>query len=545
MGIDLASKSWSDNGACVLSFDITEKKWLLRDSHCIKWPTDPMTPSRMATALVDYIRENKIAGLSLDGPQGWREPNASERDGVGRVCEYEARCPGKTGEIGTTYPGPQLGWIQFCIDVFAELKKHGGKIPTVAEGIATLQPMSSDSFWLIECFPTSIWRASGLAVLPGKDRCRRHRVALTPYQESLTACYGLPDDRTADPTHDDLQATVAALPMAGLLGGPVEPIPRGKDSWVCDDGHLVEGVIWDAKPSEKFRSPGHDTRNPIPSNSHNVKEIKQSESSNPITIDDRDEASSVFFNSGISLFEKLCNLHAEGESVGVGYAQFVEVIYSVANYSEVMGRNYATSDTRFVLELASQITEEAGGRRKISRGDVSIKAGMDTFIWPARRPHMRSDAAFLSAPYTKEEWLLLFPDGERCLLSAEQRKINAIPTLGLDLDGTITEAPKFFAAWTQSWLGRVIIITYRNDREKTIADLEHHQIRYDELVLVDRMDGKAAVIAEHGVTMYVDDQPEMLFNVPDHVSVMLFRNEGNFDFADRRWMFSDRTGKQV
>lgn len=107
------------------------------------------------------------------------------------------------------------------------------------------------------------------------------------------------------------------------------------------------------------------------------------------------------------------------------------------------------------------------------------------------------------------------------------------------LDGTITEAPKFFAAWTQSWLGRVIIITYRNDREKTIADLEHHQIRYDELVLVDRMDGKAAVIAEHGVTMYVDDQPAMLKNVPAGVSVMLFRNEGNFDFTDRRWMFSD------
>ena len=118
-------------------------------------------------------------------------------------------------------------------------------------------------------------------------------------------------------------------------------------------------------------------------------------------------------------------------------------------------------------------------------------------------------------------------------------------TLGLDLDGTISEAPKFFSAWTKSWPGRVVIITYRTDRGQAIKDLDHHEIRYDALVLVDSMDGKAAVIAEYGVTMYVDDQPEMLKNVPDYVGVMLFRNEGNFDFGDKRWMMSGQTGKIV
>lgn len=117
--------------------------------------------------------------------------------------------------------------------------------------------------------------------------------------------------------------------------------------------------------------------------------------------------------------------------------------------------------------------------------------------------------------------------------------------LGLDLDGTITDAPEFFSVWTHSWPGRVVIITYRTDREKTIRDLEEHEIRYDDLVLVDRMDGKAALIAEYGVTMYVDDQPEMLKNVPAGVNVMLFRNEGNFDFGDERWMLSRQTGKLV
>ncbi len=117
--------------------------------------------------------------------------------------------------------------------------------------------------------------------------------------------------------------------------------------------------------------------------------------------------------------------------------------------------------------------------------------------------------------------------------------------LGLDLDGVITEAAEFFSAWTHSWPGRVIVITYRRDRAKAIADLQEHKIRYDDVVLVDRFEAKAEVIAEQGVTMYIDDQPEMLKNIPPGVQVMLFRNEGNYDFDDRRWMFSGETGKQV
>ncbi|WP_417735655.1 hypothetical protein [Rosistilla oblonga] len=123
--------------------------------------------------------------------------------------------------------------------------------------------------------------------------------------------------------------------------------------------------------------------------------------------------------------------------------------------------------------------------------------------------------------------------------------MNKCTTLGLDLDGCITEAPEFFSAWTHSWPGRVIIITYRQDREKAISDLEQRRIRYDDVVLVDRFDAKAEVIAEFGVSLYVDDQPEMLKNVPAGVNVMLFRNEGNFDFADQRWMLSKETGKLV
>lgn len=119
------------------------------------------------------------------------------------------------------------------------------------------------------------------------------------------------------------------------------------------------------------------------------------------------------------------------------------------------------------------------------------------------------------------------------------------PTLGLDLDGVITEAPEFFSLWTRSWPGRVIVITFRHDRDKAVQDLEKRNIRFDEVVLVNRFEAKAEVIAEKKVALYVDDQPEMLKTIPDSVRVMLFRNEGNFDFADQRWMLSEKTGKLI
>jgi len=118
-------------------------------------------------------------------------------------------------------------------------------------------------------------------------------------------------------------------------------------------------------------------------------------------------------------------------------------------------------------------------------------------------------------------------------------------TLGLDLDGVITEAPEFFSAWTHSWPGKVIVITYRNDRQKAIADVESRNIRYDEIILVDRFDAKAEVIRDKGVNIYVDDQPEMLKNISQGCHIMLFRNDGNFDSDDQKWMLSSETGKLV
>lgn len=118
------------------------------------------------------------------------------------------------------------------------------------------------------------------------------------------------------------------------------------------------------------------------------------------------------------------------------------------------------------------------------------------------------------------------------------------PTLGIDLDGCVDES-SFFQILSHVWPGDVIVITFRSDRDKAVADLEKHGIRFTDVVLVNSFDQKAEVIAERGISFYIDDQPEMLKHVGANVGVMLFRNEGNFDFEDRKWMLSEKTGKLI
>jgi len=117
--------------------------------------------------------------------------------------------------------------------------------------------------------------------------------------------------------------------------------------------------------------------------------------------------------------------------------------------------------------------------------------------------------------------------------------------LGIDLDGTISDAPEFFRKLSSIWPGEVHVITFRRDRDKAIADLASFGIRYHEVHLVSTFAEKAVVIKRLEIGVYFDDQPEMIQDICPLTTVFLQRNEGNFDFEDRRFMLSERTGKLV
>ena len=119
------------------------------------------------------------------------------------------------------------------------------------------------------------------------------------------------------------------------------------------------------------------------------------------------------------------------------------------------------------------------------------------------------------------------------------------PSIGIDIDGCIDEFPIFFQLLSNYWPGKVYVITFRSDREKTKNFLTEHEIKYDELILVNSFEEKGIVITREGIMTFFDDQPEVLKTITPHCNVMLVRNEGNFDFEDKKWMMSNRTGKIV
>lgn len=421
LGIDMASRSWEDNGSAIVRFTTgADAQWNDVDYRCVKWPTsNRLSPESMAEVIQRTIEERQITAVSLDGPQGWREPNAPPRLGVGRDCEYHARCQGKTGEKGRSYPQTQHGWISFCIDLFAELMKRGrARIVNSVEGIDADQ-LEAGEYFLLECFPTSTWRESGLTPLPGKRRVGNNSALVEQYLKSLQRRFGLPVFSHWSGSHDDLQAIVAALPAVGLLKGPCVASSKGSPGkWYpnadTQDRWWVEGLIWDAKPLQpQLGIVPENIQFPIPS-------TPKYDGKNPLLLDDRDDEGELLLERGINLFQYLAQSANDGNAIGIGYAQLICCVHGVQSFEQVANRRYSQSDTRYVLEFAYEITSAAGGPIRISRNGVAINVGMDAFIWKRRRPHSRPTEAFTNAAYSYLDWLAIFPDGKRQLISTEQ-----------------------------------------------------------------------------------------------------------------------------
>ena len=119
------------------------------------------------------------------------------------------------------------------------------------------------------------------------------------------------------------------------------------------------------------------------------------------------------------------------------------------------------------------------------------------------------------------------------------------PALGIDLDGTVDEAPEFFAELSKSWKGMVYVITYRDDELKALEDAEKHGVRVDAVILVKSFEEKSRKIKELGISCFFDDMDEVLQHVAPECKVFKIRNEGNFDFESKRWLYSKSTGEQI
>jgi hypothetical protein len=119
------------------------------------------------------------------------------------------------------------------------------------------------------------------------------------------------------------------------------------------------------------------------------------------------------------------------------------------------------------------------------------------------------------------------------------------PSIGIDLDGTIDESPAFFSILTNLWPGQVYIITYRDDLSGIRSDLAKYNIKYTDIVTVNSFPQKAKEIDRLGISVFFDDMDEVLKHIKSNVTVLKIRNEGNFDYDDKRWVYSEDTGRQI
>ena len=131
--------------------------------------------------------------------------------------------------------------------------------------------------------------------------------------------------------------------------------------------------------------------------------------------------------------------------------------------------------------------------------------------------------------------------GNNLSLGVEKMR-DGIPTLGLDIDGTIDENPAFFSLLTRFYPGRVVVITLREDGPLVLGNFG---IRYDCVIHVPNLAAKAAVVEKEGVDVFIGDQDEELCPLPPSCTALKIRGGGNFDYDLGKWLYGAKTGRLV
>jgi hypothetical protein len=96
--------------------------------------------------------------------------------------------------------------------------------------------------------------------------------------------------------------------------------------------------------------------------------------------------------------------------------------------------------------------------------------------------------------------------------------------VAIDIDGTISEHPEFFAVLSAALRAaghQVLVLTYRDPAraEATRAHLAKWRIEFDDLVIAPSLEAKGELCGALGVDLLFDDQDECIAAVPERVLV--------------------------
>jgi hypothetical protein len=111
--------------------------------------------------------------------------------------------------------------------------------------------------------------------------------------------------------------------------------------------------------------------------------------------------------------------------------------------------------------------------------------------------------------------------------------------IGVDLDGTITRYPAFFAKLSQIWHDDVYIVTYRPpNKQRDTEELTKLGIKYTDILYAKEEYSKAELCEQFGIEVLFDDDPCFLIHCKVPMLALLVRNEENFDYEKKQYLFT-------
>jgi len=206
LSVDLAFRSYSNCGFCLLTPSRTKRLQIEYPSPADIGLKDPPSPKPLAEALLRYCRQVGAQVLLIDGPQGWEDPDTKVRGC--RVCEKELNTPWRTGEPGRTQPPHFLPYARFTIALVDHLAACGAELPGIEPFC-----LPAEGPLVLETFPTAAWLSLELEPLRPKSKCKPDDVMQgCDLLQRLSGLY-VP----GTPTHDEVQALVAGLAGVAVL----------------------------------------------------------------------------------------------------------------------------------------------------------------------------------------------------------------------------------------------------------------------------------------------------------------------------------------
>lgn len=121
--------------------------------------------------------------------------------------------------------------------------------------------------------------------------------------------------------------------------------------------------------------------------------------------------------------------------------------------------------------------------------------------------------------------------------------------IAIDLDGTITASKgsiEFFSVLSHLLIAehRIVILSDRepNSEQEIAEELDYLGIDYSEIVITSK---KAEFIRQHGITIFFENQDEFFLELGEEVTVFKIREDGNFDFSEKKWIGNKHTTKML